>query len=78
MIQLLGQLGGFSSILLSIGSVITMSIGKKRWFDSIYKAINENEDPVKKDQVMTSLSHRVSYKGLYKLHDHINYISSLV
>ena len=78
-LEILGKIGGLTSSLLSVMAIIIFSKNRTQWFNSISREVNKSGcDKESEEDRMKELSFRVSYKGIYKLHDHVKLITEHV
>jgi hypothetical protein len=77
LINIISSIGGTSSVIAAFFLGLNVVIGYQQWHESIYKEILTSDNKVEieeKNKVMSKLVTRVSFKGIYKLHDHVDWV----
>ena len=75
LIQIFGELGGIVSFIKGVTFILTAYWLRLNWYNSIFNDIQKVDIYNRDTQTIKSqIKQRVSFKGIYKLHDHVNYI----
>tara|TARA_B110000285_G_C14777991_1_gene447141 strand:- start:302 stop:547 length:246 start_codon:yes stop_codon:yes gene_type:complete len=77
----MASIGGIFSFLSAITFVMISYMSTLEWNKSLISEIKGNSTTLEsenEDEVMEELKQRVSFKGIYQLHDHVGMIRNML
>ena len=72
--NLISELGGTYVIMQSIFIIALTLFLDRRWLKSLVKEVSPNTNNKREEEVLNEIKDRVSYKGIYELHNKVNYL----